>query len=184
MDYFQDHNIDESTATPAQAADEDVLATAARFQGFYDAMVSRGNANDDTQLELIESLISQLVSVGSQREPPKRTSEHFLQNKLTTIEQQASSKSSMTCSICLNDFTNFTYAKKTPCGHVYHASCIIPWLLVKNTCPVCRNEFPIAGQSPAVKTDEHGRTIRDSRGNPFHPDDDEDEEDFVSSMYG
>jgi hypothetical protein len=27
---------------------------------------------------------------------------------------------------------------KFPCGHIFHSSCITPWLLKNNSCPSCR----------------------------------------------
>ena len=29
-------------------------------------------------------------------------------------------------------------SKFEPCGHLFHASCIVTWMKHKNTCPVCR----------------------------------------------
>lgn len=42
------------------------------------------------------------------------------------------------CSVCLEDFKLGNRANKLRCGHVFHRTCVTPWLLMKNTCPVCR----------------------------------------------
>ncbi|KAK8483310.1 hypothetical protein V6N13_096999 [Hibiscus sabdariffa] len=43
------------------------------------------------------------------------------------------------CVICLEDYEDMDEvgALKT-CGHKYHAPCIKKWLLMKNTCPICK----------------------------------------------
>ncbi|KAH9261101.1 hypothetical protein BASA81_000805 [Batrachochytrium salamandrivorans] len=42
------------------------------------------------------------------------------------------------CAVCLETFAVEDEAKKLPCGHLFHAPCVLPWLQQKNTCPVCR----------------------------------------------
>lgn len=46
------------------------------------------------------------------------------------------------CSVCLEDFEIGTVAKEMPCNHKFHGGCILPWLELHSTCPVCRHQLP------------------------------------------
>ncbi|XP_047311158.1 E3 ubiquitin ligase BIG BROTHER-related-like [Impatiens glandulifera] len=46
------------------------------------------------------------------------------------------------CAVCKDDINIGMEAKQLPCSHRYHSECIIPWLDIRNTCPVCRHELP------------------------------------------
>ncbi|CAH8275285.1 unnamed protein product [Arabidopsis lyrata] len=49
---------------------------------------------------------------------------------------------SLQCSICLDDFDKGSEAKEMPCKHKFHIRCIVPWLELHSSCPVCRYELP------------------------------------------
>ncbi|KAJ9153305.1 hypothetical protein P3X46_026758 [Hevea brasiliensis] len=46
------------------------------------------------------------------------------------------------CSVCLDDFEIGTEAKEMPCKHKFHSSCLLPWLELHSSCPVCRFQLP------------------------------------------
>jgi hypothetical protein len=47
----------------------------------------------------------------------------------------------MDCVICCDEIKDPDQMFKTPCGHVFHNSCLTPWFFKKPTCPVCRENF-------------------------------------------
>jgi E3 ubiquitin-protein ligase RNF115/126 len=51
------------------------------------------------------------------------------------------------CAVCTEAFHFGSEARKMPCKHLYHSDCILPWLSMRNSCPVCRHELP-SDQNP------------------------------------
>ncbi|XP_015078881.2 E3 ubiquitin-protein ligase RING1-like [Solanum pennellii] len=46
------------------------------------------------------------------------------------------------CAVCKDGFKLDEMVKQMPCKHMYHNDCILPWLEMRNSCPVCRFELP------------------------------------------
>ncbi|KAL9226478.1 hypothetical protein vseg_002287 [Gypsophila vaccaria] len=46
------------------------------------------------------------------------------------------------CTICRDEVLVQEVVRQLPCLHCYHGDCIVPWLKIRNTCPVCRYELP------------------------------------------
>lgn len=42
------------------------------------------------------------------------------------------------CVVCQTDYKNQEKVGTLDCGHEYHVDCIKRWLLIKNTCPICK----------------------------------------------
>ncbi|KAJ0628950.1 putative transcription factor C2H2 family [Helianthus annuus] len=42
------------------------------------------------------------------------------------------------CVVCLDDFEPREMVTLTPCNHMFHENCIVPWVKSHGQCPVCR----------------------------------------------
>ena len=69
------------------------------------------------------------------------------------------------CVICLEEWKDGGVAKEMPCKHKFHENCIVKWLEIHGSCPVCRHKMPVDGEDFGKKRegsvgDEEGRGRR------------------------
>jgi len=44
-----------------------------------------------------------------------------------------------TCVVCIDELVAGDKVRTLGCGHVYHAACVDPWLIERQTCPLCND---------------------------------------------
>ncbi|XP_049346419.1 uncharacterized protein LOC125810964 [Solanum verrucosum] len=105
--------------------------------------------------------------VGSQERlkgsPPAAKS--VLENlPLLVVSDENLKGSNAACAVCKDEILSTEKVTRLPCSHYYHCDCIVPWLNIRNTCPVCRHELPT---DDADYERENGRSAGPGHVNDF-----------------
>lgn len=58
-----------------------------------------------------------------------------------------------TCPVCLDEVAGGGDAREMPCKHRFHDQCILPWLEMHSSCPVCRHQLPTEEPAEAIGSD-------------------------------
>ncbi|KAK6171633.1 hypothetical protein SNE40_018081 [Patella caerulea] len=96
----------------------------------------------------LDSIISQLLNQLEGSGAPPAPEEKIDALPLVKIDKHQI-ESNLQCSVCMEDYQLGDEANKLPCDHHYHPPCIIPWLKLHGTCPVCRKD--LNGEEVQVK---------------------------------
>ncbi|KAI8090305.1 uncharacterized protein B0P05DRAFT_577763 [Gilbertella persicaria] len=106
---------------------------------FFDQFRQQMQAGGDMdQEQFLDNLVSQLLeeSQNDAKGPPP-ASKRFI-NTLPIVKQNTLN-SEETCIICKDQLnTSEDVVTKMPCGHYFDRDCIVPWLELHHTCPMCR----------------------------------------------
>ncbi|KAM1009895.1 hypothetical protein ACFX13_046145 [Malus domestica] len=122
----------------ARSLEWEILLTVNNFRRFAD--------DDDLDLETAEyinTIFGQFVENANAMKgsPPAALSVvEDLPSVEFTVEQLK--KEEAVCAVCKDNILVEDKVRSLPCCHYYHQDCIVPWLGIRNTCPVCRYELP------------------------------------------
>ncbi|PON42395.1 43kDa postsynaptic protein [Trema orientale] len=78
-------------------------------------------------------------------------------------------KENLQCSVCLDDFEAGAEAKQMPCKHKFHSECILPWLELHSSCPVCRFQLPADESKRDSDGSRNGNVQRAIESESSHP---------------
>lgn len=111
----------------------------ARLEEYWQFMSSRLQTqlfteSNDSRSEMSWPLAQfSLVASPRRRKPSKKE----LQEKIMTL-RVAKHQLTEPCSICLCEYKLCQRASELPCKHLFHRTCLGPWLKQSGSCPVCR----------------------------------------------
>lgn len=100
-----------------------------------------GNAGDYLDARGFEQLLERLAETDGSRRGAPPAAVSFVKN-LERVVVEDDGGGGLVCVICKDSVCVGGVVNRLPCLHVYHPSCIIPWLNARNTCPLCRYELP------------------------------------------
>ncbi|XP_043972739.1 E3 ubiquitin-protein ligase RNF115 [Gambusia affinis] len=106
----------------------------------------------------LDAVITQLLGQLENTGPPPAEKEKISSLPTVSItEEQADC--CMECPVCKEDFEVGEPVRQLPCNHFFHSDCIVPWLEMHDTCPVCRmslngeDSSSQPSESPSLSTD-------------------------------
>ena len=94
------------------------------------------------EVQLREELEQLQSSYARREEKPKvvltKCMHASLRNECISVETMIEQP---LCPICSEDYEAGECLKVLPCKHYFHGDCVMPWLEMKKTCPICRLEL-------------------------------------------
>ncbi|XP_072530770.1 E3 ubiquitin-protein ligase RNF115 [Salminus brasiliensis] len=87
-----------------------------------------------------DAVITQLLGQSESAGPPPAEKEMI--SSLPTVHvssEQAACR--LECPVCREEFSVGESVRQLPCLHCFHSDCIVPWLQLHDTCPVCRKSL-------------------------------------------
>uniref|UniRef100_A0A8C6WGA2 RING-type E3 ubiquitin transferase n=1 Tax=Neogobius melanostomus TaxID=47308 RepID=A0A8C6WGA2_9GOBI len=108
----------------------------------------------------LDAVISDLLGQFDNTGPPPADKD-MISNLPTVTITKDQTDCRLECSVCKDEFCLGELVRKLPCLHYFHSECIVPWLELHDTCPVCRksldgvdNSFPSSPHHPDTSSNQ------------------------------
>nr|XP_060613847.1 E3 ubiquitin-protein ligase RNF115 [Anolis sagrei ordinatus] len=88
----------------------------------------------------LDAVVTQLLGQLENSGPPPAEKEKISSLPTVTVTQEQVD-TGLECPVCKEDYTLAEQVRQLPCNHFFHSSCIVPWLEMHDTCPVCRKSL-------------------------------------------
>ncbi|KAM8839925.1 E3 ubiquitin-protein ligase RNF115 isoform 2-T2 [Spinachia spinachia] len=122
--------------------------------------------------EALDSVIAESFGQLECSGPPPAEKEMILSLPTVCISQEQTD-SRLECPVCREEYSPGESVRKLSCLHYFHSECIVPWLQLHDTCPVCRKSLngvdislPLTSEPPearSTRTEQPERqTIREA----------------------
>ncbi|XP_034284545.1 RING finger protein 215 [Pantherophis guttatus] len=82
--------------------------------------------DQESELDLKQHIAQKLLALKTRRYHPGRAP-HSWAHEIDS------------CAICLDQFQKNQCLRVLPCLHEFHRDCVDPWLLLQQTCPLCKH---------------------------------------------
>ncbi|CAO2207883.1 unnamed protein product [Urochloa humidicola] len=90
----------------------------------------------------LDALVQQLTEGDASRQGTPPAKKEAVEAMPTVEIAGGGNDGGDSCPVCLEDYAPGERAREMPCRHRFHANCIVPWLEMHSSCPVCRFELP------------------------------------------
>lgn len=85
--------------------------------------------NDDLESNLKQDILKRLSALKTRI---------YRQPKVRSDPTQTQPVETDNCAVCLEQYNNNQCLRVLPCLHEFHRDCVDPWLLLQQTCPLCK----------------------------------------------
>ncbi|XP_012585461.1 PREDICTED: E3 ubiquitin-protein ligase RNF115 [Condylura cristata] len=115
----------------------------------------------------LDAIVTQLLGQLENTGPPPADKEKITSLPTVTVTQEQVD-TGLECPVCKEDYAVEEEVRQLPCNHFFHSSCIVPWLELHDTCPVCRKSLNGEDSTRQAQSSEASASNRFSSDSQLH----------------